>query len=152
VNALVDEEIIDALYLASQAGVQIDLVIRGICTLRPGVPGLSEKIRVRSVLGRFLEHSRVFRFGRGTETEWWIGSADLMHRNLDRRVEALVQVTDENNRAQLARVMDLCMSDEASAFELSGDGTWQRRAADPDGGPLANPQEVLLRRVAARAE
>src|SRR5262249_27057429 len=101
-NPLVDEEIIDALYRASQAGVDIELVIRGICTLKPGVPGLSERIRVRSILGRFLEHSRVFRFGNGAVTEepgtdpggeFWIGSADLLHRHLHPRVEALVQVT-----------------------------------------------------------
>jgi polyphosphate kinase len=152
VNSLVDEEVIDALYRASQAGVQIDLVIRGICTLRPGVPGLSDNIRVRSVLGRFLEHSRVFRFGAGEAAEWWMGSADLMHRNLDRRVEALVRVTDRNARGQLARLLDLSMSDESSAFELCTDGTWRRRGADPDGGPLTDPQEALLRRIVGRSD
>jgi len=149
VNALVDEDVIDALYRASQAGVRVDLVIRGICTLRPGVPGLSDQIRVRSILGRFLEHSRVFRFGAGESSEWMIGSADLMHRNLDRRVEALVRVTDEGARAQLERVLELSMSDEISAFELTGDGTWVRRVADPD-MPLTNLQEALLRRIVGR--
>jgi polyphosphate kinase len=152
VNALVDEELIDSMYRAGQAGVKIDLVIRGICTLRPGVPGLSDNIRVRSILGRFLEHSRVFRFGAGEATEWWIGSADLMHRNLDRRVEALVRVTDPTAQGQLDRLMSLSMSAETSGFELDGDGTWHRRYADPDGGPLANPQEVLLRRVVGRGD
>jgi polyphosphate kinase len=155
-NALVDEEIIDALYRASQAGVRVDLVIRGICTLRPQVAGLSENIRVRSILGRFLEHSRVFRFGAGdptdADTEWWIGSADLMHRNLDRRVEALVRVTDPAARGQLDRVMTLCMSEETSAFELAADGQWWRRIADPDGGPLQNPQAVLIRRIVGRGD
>jgi polyphosphate kinase len=122
--------------------------------LRPDVPGLSENIRVRSILGRFLEHSRVFRFGApdGDDTEWWIGSADLMHRNLDRRVEALVRVTDSNARQQLDRMMSLCMSDETSAFELAADGEWRRRVADPDGGPLQNPQEVLIRRIVGRGD
>jgi polyphosphate kinase len=148
-NALVDEELIDALYRASQAGVQVDLVIRGICTLRPGVPGLSDNIRVRSILGRFLEHSRVFRFGVGEEAEWWIGSADLMHRNLDRRVEALVRVTDPNAQGQLDRFLGLLMGEDTQAFELAGDGTWHRREA-PAGRTLVNPQEALLRRIVDR--
>jgi polyphosphate kinase len=152
-NALVDEELVDALYRASQAGVRIDLVVRGICTLRPDVPRLSENIRVRSILGRFLEHSRVFRFGADPdESEWWIGSADLMHRNLDRRVEALVRVTDRAAREQLNRVISLCMSEETSAFELGADGEWRRRVADADGGPLQNPQEVLIRRIVGRGD
>jgi polyphosphate kinase len=154
VNALVDEELIDALYRASQAGVHVDLVVRGICTLRPGVPGLSERIRVRSILGRFLEHSRVFRFGDGQDAaagpfgEFWIGSADLMHRNLDRRVEALVQVTDLASRTALHRVLDLQMADRTAAFELHGDGRWTRRTGDA----LVNAQEALLRRIVDKAE
>jgi polyphosphate kinase len=141
VNSLVDEEVTDALYRASQAGVQVDLIIRGMCMLRPGVPGLSENIRVRSILGRFLEHSRIFRFGNNGSTEFWIGSADLMHRNLDRRVEALVQVTDPVARDELDRVITLSMSDECEAFELRPDGTWIRRQAE------VHLQEALLRRV-----
>jgi polyphosphate kinase len=152
VNSLVDEQLIDALYRASQAGVRVDLVVRGICTLRPGVPGLSESIRVRSVLGRFLEHSRVLRFGNGNDAdEFWIGSADLMHRNLDRRVEAIVNVTDPAARTELERVLDLMMAEDTCAFELSGDGTWRRTAHD---GELAvfDPQTALLRRIVGRAE
>ncbi|WP_425553494.1 RNA degradosome polyphosphate kinase [Dactylosporangium salmoneum] len=145
VNSLVDEEIIDSLYRASRAGTRVNLIVRGICALRPGVPDLSENIRVRSVLGRFLEHSRVFRFGHGARSEYWIGSADLMHRNLDRRVEALVQVTDPASTEELHRVLTLMMSDDTGAFELSGNGEWHRR-------PGKNPQEVLLRRIVDRVE
>ncbi|MCW6009143.1 RNA degradosome polyphosphate kinase [Micromonospora sp. CPCC 205371] len=146
VNSLVDEGVTDALYRASQAGVQVDLIIRGMCTLRPGVPGLSDNIRVRSILGRFLEHSRVFRFGNNGSSEFWIGSADLMHRNLDRRVEALVQVTDAEARAELDKVLALAMGDETESFELHPDGTWTRRRSS-DNQPLVNLQEGLLRRI-----
>ena len=153
VNAVVDEEIVDALYRASQGGVTVELAVRGICTLRPGVPGLSENITVRSVLGRFLEHSRVFHFGDGDPQpgggQYWIGSADLMHRNLDRRVEALVRVTDPGARGEVDRILRMAMDDEMSAFELTADGTWNRRTG-VDGRPLANPQESLLRRIIKR--
>jgi polyphosphate kinase len=152
VNALVDEEVADALYRASQAGVQVDLLIRGMCTLRPGVPGLSETVRVRSILGRFLEHSRVFRFGADDDTaEVWIGSADLMHRNLDRRVEALVRVTDPAARTELGRVLQMAMGDEYDAFELHPDGRWSRRT-DATGNQLPGLQEALLRRALGRGD
>ncbi|KPC64438.1 polyphosphate kinase, partial [Streptomyces sp. NRRL WC-3753] len=111
VNSMVDEAVIDALYRASMAGVPVDVWVRGICALRPGVPGLSENIRVRSVLGRFLEHSRVFVFGNGDEPEVWFGSADMMHRNLDRRIEALVRVTDPAHRATLDRLLETGVAD-----------------------------------------
>ena len=150
VNGLVDEETIDALYLASRAGVRVDLVIRGMCALRPGVPGLSDNIRVRSIVGRFLEHSRVFRFGSGDDAEYWIGSADLMHRNLDRRVEALVRVTLPSAQDDLRYVLDRSMDDETEAWELDGDGTWRRTATNPT-EPHMHLQEALLRRVIGKA-
>ncbi|MFI0449434.1 RNA degradosome polyphosphate kinase [Actinomadura sp. 6N118] len=131
-NSLVDEVVIDALYRASQAGVPVDIWVRGICALRPGVAGLSETIRVRSVLGRFLEHSRVFAFENGGEQEVWFGSADLMHRNLDRRVEALVRVTERTQRAKLVGLLDQAMDDGTQAWWLDGDGTWTRRSAMTD--------------------
>ncbi|MBB6034679.1 RNA degradosome polyphosphate kinase [Phytomonospora endophytica] len=143
VNSIVDEAIIDALYRASAAGVRVDLLVRGICALRPGVPGLSEGIRVRSVLGRFLEHSRVFRFGADAKTmEMFIGSADLLHRNLDRRVEALVRVDDPDAKAQLVSMFALMLDDGTDSFELAGDGTWRRRSADT---PLSDAQRRLMR-------
>lgn len=147
-NSLVDDELVDALYRASIAGVRVDLVIRGMCTLRPGVAGLSDNIRVRSILGRFLEHSRIFRFGADPDTaEFWIGSADPMERNLDRRVEALVQVTDATARSELAAVMALALDDDAEGFELRLDGTWTRRTPE---SPV-RLQEALLRRAVGTA-
>jgi polyphosphate kinase len=125
-NNLVDAAVIDALYEASQAGVKIDLVIRGVCCLRPGVPGMSEGIRVRSLVGRYLEHSRIFAFGVRERRCYYIGSADLMPRNLDRRVEALVPVSDPALQARLQEVLDLNLSDDTLAWELTGDGTWDR--------------------------
>ena len=142
-NNLVDEAVISALYDASSAGVKIDLVTRGICALRPGIKGLSERIRVRSILGRFLEHSRIFRFGDGEDDEIWIGSADMMHRNLDRRVEVLVRVTDTEHRSRLRSLLDLAVAD-ASAWALRADGSWTRGKADPATPPL---QEILMARA-----
>jgi polyphosphate kinase len=129
VNSLADEAIIEALYAASEAGVDIDLIVRGICCLRPGVPAMSENIRVRSVLGRYLEHSRLYRFGNGVDTGeslHIIGSADLMERNLDRRVEVLVPVPHARHRAWLDTTIDFLLGDETPAFELQPDGTWNR--------------------------
>ncbi|MFJ9034988.1 RNA degradosome polyphosphate kinase [Streptomyces sp. NPDC102406] len=144
VNSMVDEAVIDALYRASQAGVPVDVWVRGICAVRPGVPGLSENIRVRSVLGRFLEHSRVFAFGNGGEPEVWFGSADMMHRNLDRRIEALVRVEDPAHRAALSRLLETGMSDTTASWHLGPDGNWTRHALDTDGRPLRNVQEMLI--------
>jgi polyphosphate kinase len=125
-NALVDEQVIDALYEASNAGVRVELLIRGICALRPGVPGLSENITVRSIVGQFLEHSRVMSFVNGGEPEFWIGSSDLMHRNLDRRVEVLLRVCDDTARAQLQKIFDAAMAPDVDCWHLSSDATWTR--------------------------
>jgi polyphosphate kinase len=146
-NHLVDEILIDALYRASLAGVRIELLVRTFCSIKAGVPGLSENITVRSILGRFLEHSRVFYFANDGDPEYWIGSADLMHRNLDRRVEVLAQVTGPNVD-QLRETLDLAFSPDTSAWELQGDGRWVR-----SGGPKSiDYQEVLLKRLAPRSE
>jgi polyphosphate kinase len=126
VNALVDEQIADALYEASNAGVPVELFIRGICALRPGVPGLSDNIRVRSIVGRFLEHARVMSFTNGGEAEWWIGSSDLMHRNLDRRVEVLLRVCDETAQRELRTMFDAAMAPGVRCWELGPDGGWTR--------------------------
>jgi polyphosphate kinase len=139
-NSVVDEASIDALYLASQAGVPVDMMVRGICALRPGVPGLSENIRVRSIVGRFLEHSRIYWFENGGEPSVWIGSADLMHRNLDRRVEVLVQVPSEDNVVQLAGLLDLAFAPTTYAWELGPDGEWALN------GGTEHLQEVLIER------
>lgn len=123
-NSLVDERIIDALYEASRSGVSVELLIRGICALRPGVQGLSENIRVRSIVGRFLEHSRVMSFVNGGDSEWWLGSADLMHRNLDRRVEVLLRVCDETARRQLHAALEPALAPGVRSWELGSDGAW----------------------------
>jgi polyphosphate kinase len=150
VNSIVDEQVIDALYRASQAGVRVDVWVRGICALRPGVEGLSENIRVHSVLGRFLEHSRIFHFGGGGEPEVLIGSADMMHRNLDRRVEALVRISDQGHVDDLRNLLDQGMSGDFGHWELSGDGRWTRRTTDADGQPLPDLQSTLIEMHAKR--
>jgi polyphosphate kinase len=147
-NAIVDEETIDALYRASIAGVRVELLVRGMCAIRPGVPGLSENIRVRSILGRFLEHSRIYRFGTEESTEIWIGSADIMHRNLDRRVEALVRVTDADALASLDRFLVRAMSEHTIAFELQPDASWILPESPPDATDL---QEALLATIVERS-
>jgi polyphosphate kinase len=144
VNSIVDEVVIDTLYRASLAGVPIDLCVRGICGVRPGVPDLSPTIRVRSILGRFLEHSRVFVFENGGTPDVWIGSADLMHRNLDRRVETLVQVTDPGHIADLVGLMEMATAETTAAWQLDGEGQWHRAVRAPDGSPLVDMQRQLL--------
>jgi len=151
INHLVDEEIIDALYRASAAGVRVDLLVRTFCTIRGGVEGLSENIRVRSILGRFLEHSRIVSVWNAGEPEYWIGSSDLMHRNLDRRIEVMVRVTDPVARGHLQEMLDLAFADGVAAWELQPDGTWRRNAGEP-GQPLRDYQEELMRRHARRSE
>jgi polyphosphate kinase len=143
-NSIVDEAVIDALYGASQAGVQVELLVRGICALRPGVEGLSENITVRSVLGRFLEHSRIFWFDNGGDPEVWIGSADLMHRNLDRRVEVLVALPSPESVEEVGKVLDVAFDEGTSAWGLGPDGVWNRRATGPGGEPLLDLQSWLV--------
>ncbi|MFQ6171472.1 RNA degradosome polyphosphate kinase [Oryzobacter sp. R7] len=150
VNSIVDEQVIDALYRASQAGVRVQLWVRGICALRPGIPGVSETIEVRSILGRFLEHSRIFLFGGGGEPVVYIGSADMMHRNLDRRVEALVRLSDPRHIADLQALMARGMSDEYSHWRLGSDGRWTRNHVDDEGAPLADLQFALIEMHAKR--
>jgi polyphosphate kinase len=140
-NGLADDEVVRAFYRASQAGVEVDLVVRGICTLRPGVPGLSERIRVRSILGRFLEHARIYSFGNGGEPEYWIGSADLRPRNLRRRIEVLAPILDEGCRRRLDALLELDLRDP-TAWLLGPDGKYARPAAAV--GDPASAQQTLL--------
>ena len=160
VNSIVDEKTIDALYRASQAGVKIDIVERGICALKPGVPGLSENIRVRSILGRFLEHSRIYAFansdgpqigeGPAAGPEVWIGSADLMHRNLDRRVEALVRIVAPEQIDELIKYVDLQIADSTASWHMQADGTYVRHCKDEEGRPLVDSQEYLIKKHTRR--
>jgi polyphosphate kinase len=150
VNSMVDEAIIDALYKASRAGVPIDIWVRGICSLRPGVEGLSDTIRVRSILGRYLEHSRIFWFDNDGDPQVFIGSADMMHRNLDRRVEALVRLTRQEHLDELAELLDIGMGDGTSSWWLGADGGWVRHDRDAKGAPLADLQTDLMVQIGAR--
>jgi polyphosphate kinase len=149
-NSLVDPEMIDALYTASQAGTPIDLIVRGICCLRAGVPGLSETIRVRSIVGEFLEHSRIYRFGADPETaEYLIGSADLMPRNLDRRVEALVPVSAPAMRDRLDEILTINLADDTLAWELDRDGAWRRVPRTAGVNTHRQLEELAARRARA---
>jgi polyphosphate kinase len=143
-NSLLDEEFVEALYRASIAGVEVDLVIRGICSLMPGIPDISENIRVRSVLGRFLEHSRIFHFANGGDDEIYIGSADLMERNLNRRVESLVQITKPEHKKDLIKVFDLYVSSTTSGWHLLPSGKWLKVDKAPDGSQLNDLQAVMI--------
>ncbi len=149
-NSIVDEAIIDALYRASGAGVPVDLIVRGICGLKPGQPELSENIRVRSILGRYLEHARVFSFVNNGDPQVYIGSSDMMHRNLDRRVEALVRLTSPEHIKELDDLLDLATSDETSSWWLDSTGTWTRHDRAQDGTPLQDLQNVLMKQISQR--
>lgn len=147
-NSLVDEAIIDALYAASERGCEIDLIVRGICRLRPGTPGLSERIRVRSIVGRYLEHSRIFAFGSGRQApvRYFVGSADLMPRNLDRRVEVLTPVEDRALAARLQEILDVNLADDVQAWELGADGCWRKVESRTGVGTQSRLQELALER------
>ena len=144
-NSLLDEEFIEAFYLASIAGVEVDLVIRGICALRPGITGLSENIRVRSVLGRFLEHSRIFHFANDGNDELYIGSADLMDRNLNRRVESLVLIEDKAHKAELIKIFDQYLDSTIVSWHLLKDGNWKRVNQSNDGKPLQDLHAKMIK-------
>jgi polyphosphate kinase len=147
-NSLVDPQTIEALYEASSAGVRIDLAVRGICCLRPKVPGLSETIRVRSIVGRFLEHSRIYRFGDpGREARYYISSADLMPRNLDRRVEVAVPVDDPALRERLDEIIEVTFADDVLSWELHADGGWSKVPTEQG----VDVQETMMARAIARA-
>jgi len=145
-NSLLDEEIIEALYKASAMGVPVKLVVRGICALKAGVPGLSENIVVRSVLGRFLEHTRIYNFVSAGSNEYWIGSADLMHRNLDRRIESLIRVERMDHKLELDQAMSEDLSDDLSTWHLVEGDKWRRKVSDASGKRLQTPQEVMINR------
>jgi polyphosphate kinase len=143
-NSILDEEFVEAFYRASMAGVQIDLIVRGICAVRVGIPGVSENIRVRSILGRFLEHSRIFHFANGGEDEIYIGSADLMDRNLNRRVESLVRIVKSEQKQQLIEVIDQYLDEKTSRWEMLPTGKWQKVSLYSDGSGLNNLQEEMI--------
>ncbi len=149
VNGLTDTEVIDELYAASEAGARIDLIVRGVCSLRPGVSGLSDRIRVRSVLGRFLEHSRLFHFEAGDRNRFYLGSSDLMPRNLDHRVEVVAPIEDVGAQSELAATIDTLLADTASSWELDHDGIWHRIRPKKEDRPRA-AQAVLMRRARRR--
>jgi len=150
VNSMVDEQIIDALYRASQAGVRVDVWVRGICSLRTDLEGVSDNITVRSILGRYLEHSRIFAFANDGEPQVYIGSADMMHRNLDRRVEALVRVTSPGHIKELVELFDAAMSDGTSSWHLGPSGVWTRHSVGEDGKPLTDLQEKTMSQIQRR--
>jgi polyphosphate kinase len=148
-NAIIDGPVIETLYRASQEGVPVDLIVRGICGLRPGLPGVSDNIRVVSIVGRLLEHARILAFQSGDETRYLIGSADMMARNLDNRVELMTPVEDPAAKAELASLLDLMLADTGLSWRLDSDGCWAR--IRPDGSPPLDSQFELMRRASQRA-
>jgi polyphosphate kinase len=151
-NAIVDPRVIAALYRASQAGVEVDLIVRGMCSVRPGVPGTSETIRVRSIVGRYLEHSRIFLFGRGERERYFIGSADMMERNLDRRVEAMTPITDEASIGRLREIIEVMLADDRRAWQLGSDDTWRRVEQVTDQPSGVDTFETLMARALSSAD
>ena len=149
-NSIVDERLIDSLYRAAQAGVPVDIFVRGICAARPGIPGTDGNFRVLSILGKFLEHSRAYEFTNGGDTETWIGSADLMHRNLDRRVETLVRLETPEHITEVARLFDLAFDPGTSGWDLDADGTWTRRIVDEEGHDLVDYQDTVIKLQSSR--
>jgi len=149
-NSIMDEEFIDLLYKASAAGVEVELVVRGICAIRAGVPGLSENIRVISILGRFLEHSRIFHFANGGENELWIGSADLMHRNLDRRVESMVKINQTDHKRMLMRALDSYLAPTTSSWHMNVSGSWDRITTSSTGEQLVDLHQQVISWYGAR--
>ena len=149
-NSIMDEEFIELLYQASNAGVKIELIVRGICALRPGVSGLSENITVRSILGRFLEHSRIFYFTNGGAEEVWIGSADLMHRNLDRRVESMVRIEQTDHKRMLFRALDSYLAPTTVRWEMASNGDWKHISKSSSGEPLTELHDQVIKWYRAR--
>jgi len=149
VNGLTHTDVIDELYAASEAGARIELLVRGVCSLRPGIAGLSDNIRVRSVLGRFLEHSRLFFFEAGDRSAYYLGSADMMPRNLDHRVEVVAPVEDVAIQAELAATFETLLTDNTSSWELRSDGTWERVRTKKD-ERIRSAQATMMRRARRR--
>ncbi len=150
-NAFVDPSMIQKMYEASQAGVPVDLIVRGMCSLQPGVPGFSESIQVRSIVGRYLEHSRIFCFGQGDRERYFIGSADMMERNLDRRVEAMTPVNDAALAARLGQILAIMRRDDRRTWILGADGEWTRVATTIEGEPTTDTFEALMADAAESA-
>ncbi|NBQ66359.1 MAG: RNA degradosome polyphosphate kinase [Actinobacteria bacterium] len=149
-NSLLDEQFVAALYKASQAGVKVEIVVRGICALKPGIPGLSENITVRAILGRFLEHSRIYHFHNAGSDEYWIGSADLMNRNLDRRIETLISVDSNDHKEQLDQMLSLYLSPSIKRWQMDSKGLWHRVQLSPENEELIDIQEHFIRESRAR--
>ena len=149
-NSIMDEEFIHLLYKASAAGVEVELVVRGICAIRAGVPGLSENIRVISILGRFLEHSRIFHFANAGDNELWIGSADLMHRNLDRRVESMVKINQTDHKRMLMRALDSYLAPTTSSWHMNASGSWDRITTSSTGEQLVDLHQQVINWYGAR--
>jgi polyphosphate kinase len=143
-NSLLDEQFVSALYRASQAGVKVEIVVRGICALKPGIVGLSENITVRAILGRFLEHSRVYHFHNAGKDEYWIGSADLMNRNLDRRIETLISIQAQSHKEQINQLLSLYLSPEVKRWQMDSEGLWKRVLLSEANEELMDIQEYLI--------